>query len=57
MHTIKNSFTAVSIGKKLKTGPKLSLLPLLNKEKRIRSLRLLVFLIQILYIYIYRHPP
>jgi len=40
----------VSIGRKLGIGPRLSLLLLLNRGGRVRSLRLLASLIQALYI-------
>ena len=39
----------VSIGKKPKIGPRLSPLLLLNRGKKVRSLKLLVSLIQALY--------
>jgi len=47
---IRSSSTAVSIGKKPGIGPRLSPLLLLNREERVRYLRLSASLIQALYI-------
>src|SRR6266567_8309617 len=47
---IRSSSIAVSIGKKLGIGPRLSLLLSLNRGGRVRSLRLSASLIQALYI-------
>src|SRR6266702_5588216 len=48
-HTIRSSSTAVSIGRKLGTGPRLSPLLSPNKGGRVGSLRLSASLIQALY--------
>ena len=42
---MKSSFIAVSIGKKLEIGPRLSPLLLLNRGGRVKSLKLLASLI------------
>jgi hypothetical protein len=49
IYVIRNFFTAVSIGRKLGIDFKLSLLLSLNRGEMVKSLRLLVFLIQALY--------
>jgi len=49
MRVIRSSSTAVSIGRKLGIGPRLSLLPLRNREGRAGFLRLLASLIQALH--------
>jgi len=50
MRAIRSSFTAVSIGRKLGTGPRSSPLLLPNRGGRVRYLRLLASLMQALYI-------
>src|SRR6266702_5690132 len=49
MYAIRSSSTAVSIGRKLGTGPRLSLLLLPNRGGRVRSLRLSASLMQALH--------